>query len=141
MHWSFDKDITVADLIEIQRSFARAQSTSERVVGTLWAAGTLDKRLAQLTDPQIGQLLSNFVYDQLGIFEPEMTICKQATRRLFRSTAGKLTPEEAESVMQRNTCLKCGSEMLLHVGIDEPDFFECVRLSCQLARGFSLFQK
>ena len=80
MHWGFDKDITVSELIEIQRSFARAEGAFECLVGTLWAAGTLERRLAQLTDRQIGQLLNDFVDDQLGLFEPEMTICHQATQ-------------------------------------------------------------
>lgn len=131
MHWGFDKDITVADLIEIQRRLARAQSTFGRVVGTLWAAGTLDKRLAQLTDRQIGQLMFDFVGHSAAIFEPEMTICGQATRRLLRSTAGKVTPEETNSATQRTACPRCGNEMLLHFGIDEADFFECVRLICR----------
>ena len=95
MQWGFDKDITVSELIEIQRRLARAERAFDRLIGTLWAAGTLEKSLAQLTDHQIGKLLTDFVDDQLGLFEPEMTICRQATLRLFRSAGGMLTPERA----------------------------------------------
>jgi hypothetical protein len=130
MHWGFDKDITVSELIEIQRRLARAERAFERLVGTLWAAGTLERRLAQLTDHQIGQLLDDFVDDQLGLFEPEMTICQQATRRLFRSAGGMLAPEETEGAKQRPACPKCGNEMLLKYGIDEPDYLECVLVAC-----------
>ncbi len=80
MHSGFDKDITVADLIKIQRSLALAESTVERVVGSLWVARTLDKRLAQLTDRQVGQLMFDFVGDRATIFEPEMAI-RAATQK------------------------------------------------------------
>jgi len=130
MQWGFDKDITVSELIEIQRRLARAEKAFDRLVGTLWAAGTLERRLAQLTDHQIGQLLTDFVDDQLGLFEPEMTICQQATRRLFRSASGTLPLEVTESAKERTPCPRCGSEMLLHYGIDEPDYQECTLASC-----------
>jgi hypothetical protein len=130
MQWGFDKDITVSELIEIQRRLARAEKPFDRLVGTLWAAGTLESRLAQLTDHQIGQLLTDFVDDQLGLFEPEMTICQQATRRLFRSASGTLPLEVTESAKERTPCPRCGSEMLLHYGIDEPDYLECTVASC-----------
>ncbi len=97
MHWVFDEDVTVGELIEIQRRLARAESAFESVVGTLWAAGTLQKRLAGLTDRQIGQLLSDVVGEISSVFGPEMTICQHAALRLFRSAAERLTAQDIES--------------------------------------------
>ena len=130
MQWGFDKDITVSELIEIQRRLVRAERAFDRLVGTLWAADTLERRLARLTDHQIGQLLTDFVDGQLGLFEPEMTICRQATRRLFRSAGGTLPLEVTERAKERTPCPKCGNEMLLRYGIDEPDYQECVLARC-----------
>ena len=120
----------VCDLIEIQRMLANAEHPFERLVGTLFVAGMLDMRLAKLTDRQIGQLMFDHFRNRLGILLPETTICDHATRRLFRSTNGNFAAEEMEKQRQRTTCPKCGNEMLLHYGIDEPDFLECVLLNC-----------
>jgi len=126
-----EQDATVIDLIEIQRLLAHSNNPFERLVGTLLVAGLLDMRLAQLTDRQIGQLMFDHFGNDLGILLPETTICDHATRRLFRSAGGSLTTEDMEKQRQRPACPKCGGEMLLHYGIDEPDFVECVLLSCR----------
>ena len=125
-----EPEITVCDLIEIQRMLAGSENSFERLVGTLFVAGTLDIRLAKLTDRQIGQLMFDHFRNHLGILLPETTICDHATRRLFRSTNGNFTAEEMERQRQRPACPECGNEMLLHYGIDEPDFLECVLLNC-----------
>ena len=125
-----EQEIAVCDLIEIQRMLADSENPFERLVGTLFVAGTLDVRLSKLTDRQIGQLMFDHFRNHLGILLPETTICDHATRRLFRSTNGTFTAEEMEKQRQRTTCPKCGNEMLLHYGIDEPDFLECVLLNC-----------
>jgi hypothetical protein len=90
----------------------------------------LDMHLAQLTDRQIGQLMFDHFENDLGILQPEMTICTQAIQRLFRSAGGGLRTEDIESQRQRPACPKCRNETLRHYGIDEPDFLECVFLSC-----------
>jgi hypothetical protein len=90
----------------------------------------LEQRLAQLTDRQIGQLMFDVVEDQLSILRPETMICDQATRRLFRSEGGKLTTEDIDREKQRPACPKCSNEMLLHHGIDDQDFLECVLAKC-----------
>jgi hypothetical protein len=125
-----EQEITLCDLIEIQRMLAESQNPFERLVGALFVAGMLDMHLAQLTDRQIGQLMFDHFGNDLGILQPEATICQHATRRLFRSAGGKLTAEDIEKQRQRAKCPKCGSEMLPHVGVDEPDFRECVLLKC-----------
>jgi len=104
----------------------------EQVVCTLWVAGTLKLRLAQLTDRQIGQLLWDHVLDDLTLFGPDAAICEQAVRRLLRSEGGSWT-EDDKSVMDEGTppCSACGSETIYHVGIGEPDFLLCVRADCE----------
>jgi len=125
-----EQEITVCDLIEIQRMLADSENPFERLVGRLFVAGMLDIRLAQLTDHQVGQLMFDHFRNHLGILLPETTICDHATQRLFRSTNGNFTTEDIEKQRQRTACPKCGNEMLLHYGIDEPDFLECALLNC-----------
>lgn len=124
------EDITTCDLIKLHRQLAVSENSFERVVGTLWAAGALGKHLAQLSDRQVGQLLSDFVGDQLGIYTPEITICEQAALRLFRWEGGRLTAEEIERTKRRTTCPKCGNEMLIRYGVDELDLLECTLVAC-----------
>jgi hypothetical protein len=132
MHLGQDEeDATVSELIEIQRMLAESDNPFERLVGTLWAAGMLEERLAQLTDRQVGQLMFDVVADQLSILRPGTTICNHATRRLFRSEGAKLTTQDIEKQRQQPACPKCGNERLLHYGIDEPDFLECVLAKCR----------
>ena len=125
-----EQEITVCDLIEIQRMLADSENPFERLVGTLFVAGMLDMCLTQLTDHQVGQLMFDHFRNHLGTLLPETTICDHATRRLFRSTNGTFTAEEMEKQRQRPGCPRCGNEMLFHYGIDEPDFLQCVLLKC-----------
>jgi hypothetical protein len=125
-------DIGVAALIEMQRRLLNSERPFARVVGTLFVAGLLKERLARLTDRQVGQLMLDLVWNQLGVLDPEMTICQHATQRLFRSSGGNLTAEEIEMQEQRPACPMCGSEMVHNFGIDEPDYLECALLDCGL---------
>ena len=116
----------VRRLIEVHRRLLQSKSPFVRRIGTLLAAGALDRHLAELSDKQIGQLLRDDVENDLGVLQPEATICNQATRRLFRSELGSLEDE----LPLRPPCPLCGNDMLFQHGIDEPDFFECTCLSC-----------
>ena len=116
----------VRRLIELQRRLLQSKSPFVRRIGTLLAAGALDRHLAELSDKRIGELLRDDVGGDLGILQPEATICNQATRRLFRSELGSLEDE----LPLRPPCPLCGNDMLFQHGIDEPDFFECTCLSC-----------
>lgn len=117
----------IKSLIDLQRRLLESGSPLVRGIGSLLGAGALDKDLSLLRDRQIGQLLIDVVEPDLRIASPEAVICRQATKRLIRSTAGKLEDDESESP----PCPICGNKMLLHVGIDEPDYKECVSLDCQ----------
>jgi len=123
-----DKEFDVHALIAAQRRLLHSKHPFEQVVGTLWVAGTLKRRLAQLTDRQIGQLLWDHVLDELTLFGPDSAICEHAVRRLLRSERGSWT-ENDKSVMDEDTppCPACGSETVHHIGIDEPDFLLCAR--------------
>ena len=55
----------------------------ERVVGTLCLAGLLKQKLAALTDVAVGQLMFDYVCDEMNVFGPESTICQEATERLL----------------------------------------------------------
>ena len=62
---------------------------------------------------------------------PELIIVTQAIDRLRRSTGGAVTNEKAQdNLKQQPVCPKCGNEMFLHYGIDEPDFWLCDHVSC-----------
>ena len=116
----------VRRLINLQRRLLQSKSPFVRRIGTLLAAGALDRHLAELSDKQIGELLRDDVGGDLGILQPEATICNQATRRLFRSELGSLEDE----LPLRPPCPLCGNDMFFQYGIDEPNFFECTCLSC-----------
>jgi len=117
----------VRRLIEVHRRLLQSKYPFVRRIGTLLAAGALDRHLAELSDKQIGQLLRDDVENDLGVLQPEATICNQATRRLFRSEHGSLVEEPP----LRPPCPVCGNDMLFHYGVDEPDFFECSSLRCE----------
>jgi hypothetical protein len=128
MEQASDKESGVHALIEAQRRLLGSKHPFEQVVGTLWVAGTLKRRLAQLTDRQVGQLLWDHVLDELTLFGPDAAICEHAVRRLLRSENGSWNERE-KSVMDEDTppCPACGSETTYHGGIDEPDFLLCMR--------------
>jgi hypothetical protein len=126
------KEPSIWGLIEMQRRLARSKNHFIQRMGTLVSAGVLDRRLSELTDRQLGQLMFEKVGRDSTVFEPELMICNQATQRLFRSANGAL--DDGASQPQHPPCPKCENEMLLHYGIEEPDFYECVSLTCGYKR-------
>ena len=120
-------EMSVRRLIDLQRRLLQSKSPFVRRIGTLLAAGALDRHLAELSDKQIGELLRDDVGNDLGVLQPEAIICHQATRRLFRSELGSLEDE----LPLRPPCPLCRNDMLLQHGIDKPDFFECSSLRCE----------
>jgi len=114
--------LTIRELIEEQRRGLKSRNPMERLAAALLIPAALAKRLPQLCDCQIGQLLLDEVWPRLSLLGPECTICLHAVDRLRGSPEGESS--------KRPACPKCGSEMLIHYGIDEPDFFECVLVKC-----------
>jgi hypothetical protein len=111
--------VTIRELIKKQRELVDSDNRMKRLAGALLIPAVLAERLAELADRQVGQLLLDEVWPGLSPLGPESTICLHAVDRLRGS------PKEGCP-----TCPKCGSEMIRHIGIDEPDFLECVLLSC-----------
>jgi len=112
--------LTIRELIEEQRRRLGSGEPVERFAASMLIPAVLAERLAGLADRQVGQLLLDEVWPGLSPLAPESTICLHAADRLRGSL--KKSPG----------CPKCGSEMIRHVGIDEPDFLECSLLRCGL---------
>lgn len=80
-------------------------------------------------DRQIAQLTFDFVWNELAILSGELLLVEQATKRLYRSKEQECADGGLVSVQMTDfLCATCGSEMLPHVGIDEPDFWQCTLL-------------
>ena len=121
---------TIRTLIEMQGRLCESKNALRRF-GSLLVAAVLDRRLRELRDKQIGQVVLDLVLPDLAMGTPAMTICQHATQRLFRSTCGKFTEAEIEKQQERRSCPRCGNEMLQHYGIEEPDCWRCVSLACK----------
>jgi hypothetical protein len=113
--------LNIRELIEEQRRRLRSGNPVERFAAAVLIPAVLADRLAGLADRQVGQLLLDQVWPGLSPLAPESTICLHAADRLRGSQKEKCP-----------ACPKCGSEMIRHVGIDEPDFLECALLDCGL---------
>jgi hypothetical protein len=130
----FDDELSTRYLIKRQRKLGESPRPIDRLNAVI-LGGALSHRLNGLSDRQIGQLLFDFCWVEFHLNGPELIICTQAIDRLRRSTGGAVTNEEAqESLKQQPVCPKCGNEMFLHYGIDEPDFWLCDYVSCRHKR-------
>lgn len=76
---------------------------SERLAAVLLIPGELTKRLDELDDYEIGQLLDDEVGAKLNLFGPESTVCDAAVTRLRGRTNGKdkLNPFQSKSQRPR----------------------------------------
>jgi hypothetical protein len=125
---------SIRNLIERLRTLGE----SPRPLDRLYAVAVdraLSDRLNELSDRQIGQLLFDFCWAECYVNSPELIIVTQAIDRLRRSMGGVITNEEAqENLGPQPVCPKCGNEMFLHYGIDEPDFWLCDYVACRHKR-------
>ena len=112
--------MNIRELIQEQRRRLGSGSHVERFAGAMLIPAVLADRLAGLADRQVGQLLLDQVWPGLSPLAPESTICLHAADRL------------RGSLKESPGCPKCGSEMIRHVGIEEPDYLECSLLRCGL---------
>lgn len=123
---------TIRDLIDAQNRRLRSDDLRTRVVDSLVASGEIGGRLRDLTDRQVGQLMFDVVWHELGLVSPAMSICTEATERLFWSQAGaRAESDEFNHLNNLPICPRCGSDMLRYVGIDEPDYRLCTLLACR----------
>ena len=128
----FFEGVSTRYLIKRQRKLSGSSHPIDRLTAvTLGAA--LSDRLDGLSDRQIGQLLFDCCWPELYVDSPELIIVTEAIDRL-RSTRGGLANEDVQESLERLVCPKCGNEMFLHYGIDEPDFWLCDRVACRHKR-------
>ena len=129
-----DEPRSIRNLIERLRKLGESPLLIDRLTAMILGSA-LGHRLNELSDRQIGQLLFDFCWPELYVDGPELIIVTHAIDRLRRSMGGAATNEEAEqSLKQQPVCPKCGNEMFLHYGIDEPDFWRCDRVDCRHKR-------
>ena len=130
----YDDEPSIRNLIERLRKLGEPPRPLDHLYAVA-VGGALSDRLNGLSDRQIGQLLFDFCWPELYVDGPELIICTHAIDRLRRSTGGAVTNEEAEdNLKQQPVCPKCGNELFLHYGIDEPDFWLCDRVACRHKR-------
>ena len=129
-----DDELSIHNLIERLRKLGESPHPIDGLRAVVLGAA-LGDRLNESSDRQIGQLLFDCCWPELYVHGPELIIVTQAIDRLRRSTGGAVTNKEAqESLKQQPACPKCGNEMFLHYGIDEPDFWLCDYVGCQHKR-------
>lgn len=132
----FGDEMSTRHLIKRHRKLGESPRPIDRLTSVI-LAGKLSERLNGLSDRQIGQLVFDFCWADLHVSGPELIICTHAIDRLRRSAGGGIRKEEVrESLKQRPSCSKCGNEMFLHYGIDEPDFWLCDLVGCRRKRYF-----
>ena len=126
-----DDEPSVRNLIQRLRKLSESSRPIDRLRAVVLGVA-LGDHLNRLSDRQIGRLLFDFCWPELYVDGPELIIVTQAIDRLRRSTGGAVTNEEAQdSLKLQPVCPKCGNEMFLHYGIDEPDFWLCDYVDCQ----------
>jgi hypothetical protein len=118
----YDDEPSIRKMIERLRTLGESPLPIDRLRAVVLGSALSD-RLNGLSDRQIGQLLFDFCRAECCFNSPELTIVTKAIDRFRRSTGGAVTNEEAQvNLKQQPACPKCGSEMFLHYGIDEPDY-------------------
>lgn len=90
-----EEEVSVEELIETQRRLSASKNQFERVVGTLCVVGQLRQRLAVLPDEAVGHLMFDYVWNDMNVFSPELTICEIATERLLHSSPVLVTSPKA----------------------------------------------
>ena len=97
-YYSGDKEIGLEDLIQEQRSLARSKTPFERVVGSLCIGAILNEQLVRLPNSAISRLLTDQIWSQLNLLEPESVIVEIASERLVEKREVSLV------------CPECGAE-------------------------------
>jgi hypothetical protein len=93
-YYSGDKEIGLEDLIQEQRSLARSKNPFERVVGSLCIGAILKEQLVRLPNSAISRLLTDQIWSQLNLLEPESVIVEIASKRLVEKREASLVCPE-----------------------------------------------
>jgi hypothetical protein len=82
--------VTIRELIDEQRRCMRSPNPAERLAAALLIPHALVRRLRELRDFDLGQLLDDEVCSRLNLLAPEVTICTEAADRLRRPALSKV---------------------------------------------------
>jgi hypothetical protein len=93
-----EEEISVDVLIEEQRKLAHSTNPFERVVGSLCVGAILKEQLVRLPNSAISRLLTDQIWSQLNLLEPESVIVEIASERLVEKREASLV------------CPECGAE-------------------------------
>jgi hypothetical protein len=122
---------TIREAIEAQRERLKSGDPRRSVVEAFFRCGELSGRLRDMSDKQVGQLVFDVVIDDVPLVNPAMSVAVEASERLFRSPAGaRATHEVFNDPDMLPRCPRCHHPMMHFIGIDEPDYQECVALDC-----------
>lgn len=86
-------------LIEEQRRLSASTNPFERVVGSLCIGAILKEQLVRLPNSAISRLLTDQIWSQLNLLEPESVIVEIASERLVEKREASLV------------CPECGAEL------------------------------
>ncbi len=98
-HHSGENKISVECLIEEQRRLSASTNPFERVVGSLCIGAILKEQLVRLPNSAISRLLTDQIWSQLNLLEPESVIVEIASERLVEKREASLV------------CPECGAEL------------------------------
>ena len=99
LHYRGEEEISLEVLIEQQRTLAHSSKPIERVVGSLCVAAILKRKLVVLPNSTISQLMTDQIWSQLNLLEPESVIVEIASERLVEKREASLV------------CPKCNAEL------------------------------
>ena len=94
--------MTIRQLIQEQRRRLNSANPAERLAAALLIRGELTKRLDELNDHEIGQLLDDEVGAKLNLFAPESAVCDAAVTRL-RGRAKGLSKSKGLGIRRRES--------------------------------------
>jgi hypothetical protein len=81
--------LTIPELMEEQRARMRSGVPAERFAAALLLSGVLARRLRELGDLELGQVLDREVCSNMSVLAPELTVCMETADRLCRRRTGK----------------------------------------------------
>ena len=127
---SAEQNKEMRTLIQAQAEAAVSATLCERLGTCFVLSAQLRKYLKLLSDRQLAQLTLDVVWGRLPCLHPEATILGEAVARLMRSSRGAPSEIQENLPPDHRKCKGCGREMVLEVGIGEPDRWICEFIEC-----------
>jgi hypothetical protein len=98
---SGEEEISVEDLIELQRRLSHSKNPFERVIGSLCIGSILKKQLMGLPNSTIGRLMTDHISCRLNLLAPESVIAEIASERLIEKYETSLVCPECRAELRR----------------------------------------